>query len=324
MEIDKYKTLEEKNNIFSKHIIINNFDEFDKWYAERKVDGSVYRGITEASYKNYTSAQRFNIVNDYEDLPHQTQIRLELDELRKYRGGLIEKHCSSLGVPCTDLYLLSFAQHYSGISPLLDFSTDINTALFFMTDGCSFPETGKGTSCCEAIENYSSLYYVENGRIMRGVQDAETYGDYDICSIDTVLKRKVSIMPIQDLLSYNVLSNFIVSGANEGGIMPLLLENTPVVIDNGISKQIVRLMLSNLNIEAQYGCFIFHDHYLRPLERGLSCVEIHKSLIPYIEQNVLKPKGILKDTIYPTGKTIVSESFKRSLARKDIAKYYQY
>lgn len=323
MEIDKYKTLEEKKDIFSNHRIINNFDDFDKWYGETKSDGSVYRGIIEAGYKNYTSAQRFNIVNDYEDLPHQTQIRLELDELRKYRGGLIERHCSSLGVPCTDLYLLSFAQHYGGISPLLDFSTDINTALFFMTDGCSFPVTGKGSGSCEAIENYASLYYIENERIMRGEQKIEVYDNYDICSIDTVLKRDCSRIPIQELLSYNLLSNFIVSGSNEGGLMPLLLENTPVTIDNGTERQIVRLMLSNLNIEAQHGCFIFHDHYLSPLERGLSCVETHKSLIPYIEQEILKPKDISKDTIYPTGKTIVSESFKKSLARKDIAEYYQ-
>lgn len=323
MEIDKYKTLEEKEKLFKKYVRINNFEEFDRWYGEIKSKGSLYRGIIEAGFKNYTSAQRFNIVNDYEDLPHQTQIRLELDEMRKYKGGLIERYCTSLGIPCTDLYLLSFAQHYGGISPLLDFTTDINTALFFMTDGCSFPKTGKGEDRCEAIDNYASLYYIENNRIMRGAHEIEAYNDYDVCSIGTVLKRESSRIPINELLSYNILSNFIVSGVNDAGPMPLLLENKPVTINGETDKQIVRLMLSNLNIEAQYGCFIFHDHYLQPLERGLSCVDIHKSLIPYIEQEILKPNDISTDTVYPTGKSIVSESFRKSLARKDIGKYYQ-
>ena len=83
-------------------------------------------------------------------------------------------------------------------------------------------------------------------------------------------------------------------------------------------------MISNLNIESQDGCFIFHSHYDDPLEHGLRCIDIHKSLAPFIEQRILSPKGINSSTIYPNNKTVVQEALKKSLAREDYMQYYHW
>ena len=124
MKIPNYLSLDEKKNSFKDYRCINNIHDFKQWYESLRNDGSIFRGMSESKYKNYTSAQRHNIMADYEDLPFQTQTMLELDELRKSNDKLLERHCKNLRMPCTDLYLLSFAQHYGGIAPMLDFTED--------------------------------------------------------------------------------------------------------------------------------------------------------------------------------------------------------
>ena len=93
MKIPNYLSLDEKKSSFKDYRCINNIQDFKQWYESLRNDGSIFRGMSESKYKNYTSAQRHNIMADYEDLPFQTQTMLELDELRKSNDKLLERHC---------------------------------------------------------------------------------------------------------------------------------------------------------------------------------------------------------------------------------------
>lgn len=343
MKIPQYQSLDEKKKAFVDYKRINSIEDFKKWYASLRNDGSIFRGLYESKYKNYTSAQRHAIMTDYEDLPYQTLIMLELDELRKSNNRLLERYCKNLRIPCTDLYLLSFAQHYGGIAPLLDFTKDYDTALFFMTDGASFSPGGVGDECCNDISNYCSFYYIENDEISRTSDYLHAYDDgiesldeakgkgikvpkvIDVHSvIDYLLSQGIINNNLEAILSYSHLCNFVFTPAfiQEGRMIPLLIENIPISIEDNGKTSSYFLTITNLNIESQHGCFLLHTHYDYPLERELGCVDIHKSLIPFIEQKILEPKGINKQSIYPKEEAIVKNSFYKSLGREDYMKYY--
>lgn len=83
------------------------------------------------------------------------------------------------------------------------------------------------------------------------------------------------------------------------------------------------LSWSNPNIIAQKGCFLLNTHEKQPLEKkfleekegkllknaALSCLDIHKSLAPYIREEYLKSEGITKESIYPDFNAIANEAY---------------
>ena len=75
----------------------------------------------------------------------------------------------------------------------------------------------------------------------------------------------------------------------------------------------IDLHWSNPNIIAQEGCFVMNPRKDTPLEdiieESIHCLNIHKSLAPYIREHYLKPKGITKETIYPDFNAIANEAY---------------
>ena len=71
---------------------------------------------------------------------------------------------------------------------------------------------------------------------------------------------------------------------------------------------------SNPNIIAQEGCFFLNMDGIKPLEerkeiRKMTCLDIHKSLAPYIREKYLKPKGITKESLFPDFNAIAKEAY---------------
>lgn len=85
---------------------------------------------------------------------------------------------------------------------------------------------------------------------------------------------------------------------------------------------------SNPNIIAQQGCFILNPSPIDPLEHlyyvrnnqlkeekrvaflpNLKCLNIHKSLAPYIREEYLRSNEITKETIYPDFNAIANEAY---------------
>ena len=278
MELEQYRNLNEKATFFSEYRCINEIAEFDSWERSFNKEGLVFRGVNEAKFKIYTSAQRKYIEKDIEQtgMDVESFIASELERIKIANNGVLSGYFSSLNIDNSDLLYLSFLQHYGGFSPLLDVTTDFDTALFFMLDRATDSDVFDEYQ----IESYASLYY----RSMEISRDRDKTG----VTSPNVVKD----------LSYENLRDY------------------RVPIDVGALCYKIgdeRVSLVNLNIIAQHGRFIFYCNGTCPLENYFSCVNIRKSLIPSIRKR-LKNKGVLKKTIYPNEKSLCKQATKAVLA----------
>ena len=64
MELEQYRNLNEKATFFSEYRCINEIAEFDSWERSFNKEGLVFRGVNEAKFKIYTSAQ--NILHSWQ------------------------------------------------------------------------------------------------------------------------------------------------------------------------------------------------------------------------------------------------------------------
>ena len=152
MKLPEYKSLEEKATLFS-HIKMDTKDVLD-FHLEKLQEFSpncIFRGVNEAKYKVYTSVQRSWICNG---LGRHSSINLMVDSMiTSLRNNVtLIDYYKSLNIIPTDLLYLGLLQHYSAPTPLLDFTYDYKTALYFATKGLS-----EGCSDSE-IDDYFSLY----------------------------------------------------------------------------------------------------------------------------------------------------------------------
>jgi hypothetical protein len=110
---------------------------------------------------------------------------------------------------------------------------------------------------------------------------------------------------IIEFFNYKRIHNFLYKAFE---YKPILIENKTLKIKIKEYETEAKLTISNLNIVAQHGCFLFQDKGILPLEEGLGCVDIHKSLIPYIVNKYLKKNKIDKNKLFPTEDSLVDEA----------------
>ena len=277
MKLETYKTLKEKQQIFGskRYSRIDTVAQFKKWYDNFTTENKFFRGVNEAKFKIYTSAQRYYITHDLKKSGKKVEdvIEEELKQIKKVNGNLLKKYYELLDVQENDLLYLSFLQHYSGISPLLDFTANINKALYFMQDKLSFENKGG-----EDIDNYASLYWFD---LESGVS-----GFY--------VEKKA----INNKMSFNVMKK---------------ASDSIVIHQQGYSLLGKKIELANLNFVAQEGRFIFHCNGVKPLEKDISYVDIHKSIAPYIKKFLEEVHSISKESIYPQEENIAQLALQKAL-----------
>ncbi|SHG79852.1 FRG domain-containing protein [Fibrobacter sp. UWCM] len=278
MKLVDYKSLEEKGEIFksSGYLRIDTVASFCDWFDAFPKEDVLFRGVKEAKYKIYTSAQRLYITHDLalsgrtvEDVIAET-----LEQAKQVDNGILKKYFSLLDVIDHDMLYLSFLQHYSGISPLIDFTTSIEKALFFMQEGVTFSDVGE-----DGIDNYCSLYYKLQSPVTRKLRDLSETDAREIFSFSEMHQNARSVVFQSEQID--------------------------------ISSQ-KKCSFANLNLVAQDGRFLFYSDGINPLEENISCVDIHKSLAPYIKKR-LEEKGITKESIYPQEETIAKMALQRAL-----------
>lgn len=276
MKLQTYETLKQKEQIFKStgYLKIDSVAQFEKWYETFPKEKKLFRGVNEARHKIYTSAQRYYITHDLDKSGKKVEdfIEEELKQIKKVNDNLLKKYYELLGVEENDLLYLSFLQHYSGISPLLDFTPNIEKALYFMQDKLSFDNKGG-----EDIDNYASLYWFDLESGVTGFYTEQKAFD--------------------NKMSFNVMRK---------------ASDSIVIHQQGYSLFGKKIDLANLNFIAQEGRFIFHCNGVKPLEKDISYVDIHKSLAPYIKKK-LEEKGISKDSIYPQEETVAKMALQRAL-----------
>lgn len=250
----------------------------------------VYRGINDASFKNYTSAQRRLFLNNYSEADFVRLINGEIQSLRDN-----EKYCNYLSehkLGFDEWHALSYLQHYEGDTPCLDFTKDFNMALFFATDKVSCPNDDA------YLSQYISIYYMYYplefdiySMYGHGAQNADRgVADYQgPYTIDYSEARELlRTMPFNDLFAT----------LKDKDYPYMAIDNEAWLIDAPHININEQHAITNNNIINQNGCFAVNFSIKKPYEHGkLWCVDINKDIIPHIE-NILKTKGIDNTTVY--------------------------
>ena len=120
-----YNSQIDKKIALAGYKVIDSAKDFDSWYqsiqyrSSHSKEALIYRGMCEAAYKNHTSVQRELFKKYFRKGDSRPYVEAQIKGLREASNHLIEKYAESLGIVCTDLFVLSFAQHYSGLSPMI-------------------------------------------------------------------------------------------------------------------------------------------------------------------------------------------------------------
>ncbi len=337
MKLPTYKSLEEKKEYFyyKEPEQVNTIDEFKERFEQLEAGipqfnpyysrefshlcntATVFRGQNEAKYKLYTSAQREWIIEEWDKqlgedgfIEFVQQLILQLKKANAISS--LSNYFESMGATETDLLLLSFLQHYRTPTPLLDFTYNKYLALFFAMDGSESNKQGE-----DDLDTYFSIYALpvrsiysidlNNKAVMKDLQK------------DGVIERiKKDLTPTEQIKVYiRHLFSWKISEAKDHfqgmSEYPFLFIPNPQraeKIDDIIG---IDLHWSNPNIIAQEGCFVMISDKETPLEgsfrRYIHCLDIHKSLAPYIREEYLKSKGVTKETIYPDFYSIAQEAY---------------
>ncbi len=291
-KLEYYASLEEKSASFSdtpevaQYYVIDHAYQFRDWYSSMKdiaandQFGRFFRGVGEARYKLYNSAQRFWITNNLMQLesltvplPYHSMIQNMVDEAKQQE--LFKRVFDYYGLTDdqTDFPILSILQHYGAPTPLMDWTYNIDVALFFAVEKARHFEKE------QSIEGYVSIYQVvkdENSQFIRANLQ---------------------------IVSENVFPSITHLSAN-------FPDNIYYISDFEVKDQRQIKPLTtyyNLNIMPQHGLFIFNPHEVSPLEKvaeekypaaKIICYNINKDLAELIRLTINKEK-INDAFIYP-------------------------
>ena len=306
MELPQYNNLTDKNAVQSfASITIDNKRDFDSWYnGHKEVKDLIYRGVNEAKYKNFTSSQREWITKEYskEGVLYKDFIGQIIFTLKN--NSLLKSYFKSNNIAINDILCLVYLQHFSAPTPLLDFTYDLDDALFFALDGL------KDVSSSNDIDNYFSIYSICLAD--KELTKADSFFNNALKKANelvTGFKKDNPSLDV-DVELLNNVDKFTSWNNGLSGITKFLIPNPlksrPVKMNNGD-----QLLWSNINLIAQEGCLILNSDEKTPLEglqyTNIECVNIHKLLAEYIKEKYLK--GLDRENIYPDNYKIAKEAY---------------
>lgn len=321
MKLKEYSDFTEKGKIFDIHTI-DNKDELDGLILSVKSMKAkpFYRGVSEAKYKIYTSAQREWITKELSNtkLKFDDFIEILISEVKSQRNNLMKRYFKSLDYNVNDLLALSFLQHYGAPSPLLDITSNIYKSLFFCFYKMSFIPSEN------IIDNYTSLYVFDDIRTIcsllpstrnvkdmtyKKLKDTPTLGSGRI-NLDDISKSNGDNL-YETLLRYEKLREQRLILIDD------LLRYSLRALSKEKSFYLPSITAPNLNVLAQDGAFIVYINDVKPLEDfyhdekavKLQCYNIHKSLKEYVFEKYLKTRSINEDTLFPQEESIAKDSY---------------
>ncbi|KAA6337141.1 hypothetical protein EZS27_014757 [termite gut metagenome] len=318
----EYSSLEEKEEAF-KSTTINTIDELDEeiqkiqnknlQYSNGTLRPFIFRGVNEAKFKLFTSAQRQWIKEEMEpaNMNYFNYIKSLINKSLINDARLANIYEQSSNIDWNNLFVMSFLQHYGYPTPILDFTYDIYKGLFF---GLYDKKPSDLLEDNTNINNYFSLYIVppQNGELCSIV---EVY-NIDRCKVDAIItsfneyysnmnletnlvEEKMKKFSLEDLFEYKLL---YIPGDQIYSFKIFQIPAFQAILD-----------VFNPRQERQEGAFIFLGDGKNPLEcyftsgcsnenptfhiAPIECLNINKSLRNSIEKKYLIPREINENTM---------------------------
>jgi len=331
-ELPMYESLESKKPFFKNRdkgsFKINTKKELDKWVEEiedeikksKSATTFIYRGVAEAKYKIFTSAQRFWITNNMKQWAEKSYLAFTNDLIKAAKDNkLIDTVFNLYNFKDSerDLPILSLLQHYGAPTPLLDWTYSLKVALFFGTEGIK----KEGTSCKHKIDEYFSIYRINK---------RDYLGEF-LHVKDFQYKYDTSIPPFQKLMEFGEEPN----DESSNGVYYISdfeVNGESIDKDKGFPKLIIRTKkpltsVYNQNIIPQKGLFILNPYSDKSLEEifnpnpdgpslplhPFECFNIHKDLLEYLRRKIDVQDEINTKFIYPELKTETEEIMEKTI-----------
>lgn len=291
-DLINYQKLSEKNPFFNCNTIHSKAD-FDaaisKYSAPNNNQKYAFRGVKEAKYKMYSSAQRSWIKKNL-DKKFKSMTDYVISSLEKAKQNTnIVDFFKKENIPINDFVLLALMQHYGTPSPLIDFSYNLNISLSFAVNGI---ETFKENN---TIDDYFSIYSINyNQGCFPSLQAVNVNGAKNAGKLlnetDIPLNRIDASKTTFNMSNLSYIDN----------------SNVPYLLVHGDKMGVTNIQIpaleffcsyniTNPNLNNQEGLFILNPNEKTPLAEILKskhkyiqnplidCLNIHKSLVPYIK-----------------------------------------
>lgn len=310
--MNTYKSIEEKNK-FLHQVQITTSEELWNFVSQcKKNKNFVFRGVNEAKYMGFCSAQ----VRTNASLDQSSYVKMIDDAIRSVRGSAkIMDFIRSRSQDESDFQILALLQHYGCGTPVIDYSTDIDKALFFATDRQGAPVQNASKED-HSIESFISIYsFNKIDPDHASIQEVYRRESAKLSEFDEEAKREYGDLykgvSEKTMDSFERLPFTEFAQLKEGGLFAVL-GHSDGTIQFDIVGEHVEYDVNNERIEAQNGLFMFNSLSQTPYEEaaynwysGLKdknfCHNIHKSLEGEIIE-YLKKKCITCKTIYPQSK----------------------
>jgi hypothetical protein len=284
-----------------KFYTIDHANQFNDWYKEithatvnrYSIEGkysTFYRGVNEAKHKLYNSAQRFWIQNNLEEaeglqlpLTYLQMLQKMVNKAKEVKLLQQVFQYYEITPDQMDFPILSILQHYKAPTPLMDWTYDLNIALFFAIMDI------KRSDKKDVIDDYISIYILNKNIHNSFLKNNLNYLSANVFPLVSwlggILERDNSAIYISDFEIVDFEKK------EQAKIKPLTT-------------------YYNLNILAQKGLFVFNPYQDKPLEELASyhgkinednkiyCYNICKDLAELIRYTI-GTKEVTSDFLFP-------------------------
>lgn len=312
--MNNYKNLTEKKSFYGpgNYHKIENLSELQEFMKE--TDGKkgskkyAYRGMVDARYKIYSSFQREWIGNGLKSV-YKGSYKDCIDAMiqRILGNKTLDDYYKALKVVPNDWNALCFLQHYGAPTPLVDFTYNIDVALWFATE--------QGNDDCD----YFSIIRIDVG-------DTDKMRDilHGVKIKDKEKLRETDMKSLFQHLVYNDLSDKFYPNPNKSEYKHVLLDMSAdvfksIITTNRKDNIDCNYYVGNLNMSAQDGVLLFLNDEERPLEEvmqgKIQVFDIKKDLCKYIGKYFADRK-ITADSLFPDQNKIAKDAFLSNIKLK--------
>ncbi len=324
--IAEYSSFVQKS-LFFDQIQITTKEQVDELIEKyQNSENYLFRGQNEAKWRLYSTLQRWWIWDDMEKTPEkyleflQTMLSFGIENFEPQIKKILDKiDIDTLN----DISILGFLQHHSCPTPLLDWTYNFKTSLFFGIDGVNTDKSPR------EIDNYLSIYFIKEEHFDSGSmrkllnKSLQTVGEkLKLGLIAKIAKDKKQRIKMERHFKER---NFFAKDRIQGsGLISHITKiehmvNIPISYfsDKDKNSGIAFSITNSENIKKQKGVFTWNSDFGKPLEvmgneqyneaksesdpddyRFCECYNISKELVPYIIEKLNK-SNINKESIYP-------------------------